>query len=164
MISNPIDYIQTVDIIKNSKEALGKFTGLDLDILSVDPKGVWFPCASKNNPQKACCKKFQSADCNKIPSDLLGNVDPGHSIGYGFGTAIALSYQTAINFQFERSITSKLERDHFPVNGSYLNSASLKTGFTSTLSERFDIDIGITTGLTTDARDYVAEVRFPYTF
>lgn len=96
--------------------------------------------------------------------DLYGNVDPGDSIGYGLGTAIALSYQTAINFQFEHSLGAKTKRDGIELNGTYANNASLKTGFTWTISEKLGVDVGLSMGLTTDAPDYVFDFRLPYTF
>ncbi|MCM8775674.1 MAG: transporter [Candidatus Omnitrophica bacterium] len=95
---------------------------------------------------------------------VFGEMDPGDSVGFGFGTAIALSYQTAINFQYEQSITSKLKRSGIPVNGSYLNSAALKAGFSWTHSEKAAIDFSLGMGLTTDAPDYIVELRFPYKF
>jgi hypothetical protein len=93
-----------------------------------------------------------------------GEVDPGDSIGYSLGTAIALSYQTAINFGYEQSVTFKMKRNKMPVNGSFLNSASLKYGFTWSISDKSSVDFSVSTGLTTDAPDYVVEVRFPYAF
>ena len=91
-------------------------------------------------------------------------VDPGDTLSYGLGTAIALSYQTAINFQLEHSVTPKTTWDGFPINGTFVNAASFKTGFTWTISEKMGVDVGLSVGLTTDAPDYVIEFRLPYTF
>lgn len=96
--------------------------------------------------------------------DGYGNVKPGDTIGYSLGSAISLSYQTAISFQFEHSVTAKSRNDNNPVNGSFLNSASLKFGFNWAASESFSTDISISHGLTTDAPDYVVEIRFPVAF
>lgn len=96
--------------------------------------------------------------------DNYGNVKPGDTIGYSLGSAISLSYQTAISFQFEHSITAKSRKDNDPVNGSFLNSASLKFGFNWATSESFSTDVSISHGLTTDAPDYVVEIRFPVAF
>ncbi len=93
-----------------------------------------------------------------------GKVKPGDTIAYSLGSAISLSYQTAISFQFEHSITAKSRKDNNPVNGSFLNSASLKFGFNWALSENFTTDVSISHGLTTDAPDYVVEIRFPVVF
>ncbi len=96
--------------------------------------------------------------------DDFGKVQPGYSIGYSLGTAIALSYQTAINFQFEHSVTSKMKKDGIQVNGSFLNSASLKSGFNWAVSEKLSVDFSVSHGLTTDSPDYVVEIGFPFTF
>lgn len=96
--------------------------------------------------------------------DGYGEVDPGDAVGYSIGTAIALSYQTAINFQLLHDITLKMKKDNVSVNGSFLNSASLKYGFTWSISERTSIDMSASHGLTTDSPDYSIEVRIPYRF
>ena len=96
--------------------------------------------------------------------DNFGELDPGDSIGYSLGTAIALSYQTAINFSFDHSVTSKLIRDKRNVPGTFINSASVKTGFTWAINERSSVDFGVSVGLTTDSPDMTVELRFPYTF
>lgn len=93
-----------------------------------------------------------------------GVVEPGDTIGYSLGTALALSYQTAINFQFEQGITSKMRKNGKYVNGSFLNAASLRYGFTWSLSEKSSVDFSVSHGLTTDAPDYIVELRFPFTF
>jgi len=94
----------------------------------------------------------------------FGTVDPGDTIGYTLGTAIALSYQTAINFSFDQSITSKLVKDKRTVDGSFLNVGNFKGGFTWAINEKSSIDFNIGIGLTKDAPDMTVEFRFPYTF
>lgn len=94
----------------------------------------------------------------------FGKVEPGNTASYSLGTAIALSYQTAITFQFQHDVTFKMKKDGRPVNGSFLNSASLKTGFNWALSKNLSVDFSVSHGLTTDAPDYTVELRFPITF
>jgi hypothetical protein len=93
-----------------------------------------------------------------------GKVAPGSSIGYSVGTGIALSYQTAINFALEQSITSKMKIDKRPIAGSFLNAADFKAGLSWSISDRSSVDVSVAMGLTADAPDYVIEVRCPYTF
>jgi hypothetical protein len=93
-----------------------------------------------------------------------GKIDPGDSIGYSLGTAIALSYQTAINFSFDHTVTSKMNRNGHDVPGSFQNAANFKSGFNWALSERASMDFAVSLGLTTDAPDMTFEVRFPYSF
>lgn len=94
----------------------------------------------------------------------FGKVDPGDTIGYTVGAAIALSYQTAINFNFEHSITTKMVKDGSPVTGSFLNAASFKTGFTWAIDEKSTIDVSASMGLTTDSPDFTFAIRLPITF
>ena len=93
-----------------------------------------------------------------------GTMDPGDTIGYGVGAAIALSYQTAINFQWEQNITTKMKQGGREVNGSFLNSATVKTGFTWSISEHVSVDFSTSVGLTTDSPDYTVMIKIPYTF
>lgn len=94
----------------------------------------------------------------------LGDINPGDSIGYSLGTAIALSYQTAINFSFNHSLTFKTERNDVEVAGSFLNVASFRTGLNWAINERSSVEVGVSLGLTPNAPDVTVEVRFPYTF
>lgn len=101
-----------------------------------------------------------------IPREFenFGEVKPGSTIGYSIGTAIALSYQTAINFSFDHSLTFKMQQAGIEVPGSFLNSANFKTGFNWSFNENASMDFSLSMGLTTDAPDYTVEVRFPYSF
>jgi len=98
-----------------------------------------------------------------VDSDY-GTIKPGDSIGYSIGTAIALSYQTAINFSFDQSLTMKMTKNGETVPNSFQNSSNFKTGFNWALSERQSVDLGVSFGLTTDSPDFTVDVRFPYLF
>ena len=93
-----------------------------------------------------------------------GKVIPGQTFGYSLGTAIALSYQTAINFSFDQSVTTKMTQGGQTVVGSFLNSANFKSGFNWSLNERSSVDFALSFGLTSDAPDFTVELRFPYVF
>lgn len=94
----------------------------------------------------------------------IGKVEPGATIGYSLGMAIALSYQTAINFSFDHSVTQKLRIAGRKVDGSFINSANVKIGANWALNERASIDFSVAFGVTDDAPDVTAEVRFPFSF
>ncbi len=95
---------------------------------------------------------------------LTGNVEPGSTIGYSLGMAIALSYQTAINFSFDHSLTQQLTINGTEVIGSYLNSANVKIGANWSINEKSSVDFSVAFGVTDDAPDVTAEVRFPFVF
>jgi len=94
----------------------------------------------------------------------FGDIQPGDTIGYSLGTAIALSYQTAINFSFDHSVTMKMEQNGMRVPGSFLNTASFKTGLNWAINDQASVDFGVSIGITNDAPDATVELRFPYTF
>ncbi len=96
--------------------------------------------------------------------DNIGEIEPGDTLGYSLGTAIALSYQTAINFSFDHSITFKTQRNNEAVSGSFLNVANFKAGLNWAISERSSVDFAVGVGLTADSPDFTVELRFPYTF
>jgi hypothetical protein len=78
--------------------------------------------------------------------------------------AIALSYQTAINFSFDHSVTQKLETAGQKVEGSFLNSANVRIGANWALNEKSSVDFSVAFGVTDDAPDVTAEIRFPFVF
>lgn len=96
--------------------------------------------------------------------DKFGLMDPGNTVSYAVGTAMALSYRTALSFQFEHSISQEMKQENNPINGTFVNAASFKAGFTWTVSENMGVDIGVSMGLTEDAPDYTLDLRLPYTF
>lgn len=93
-----------------------------------------------------------------------GDVNPGDTLGYSMGMTFALNYQTALNLQLEHNVTSKMEIDGVPVNGSFTNVASFKYGLVWSINKDFSCDVSASHGLTEDSPDMVIEVRFPYTF
>jgi hypothetical protein len=96
--------------------------------------------------------------------DNFGKIQPGGTFAYSLGLAIALSYQTAINFSFDQSITQKLKRGGTKVVGSFVNSANFKTGLNWAINERSSVDLSVAVGLTDDSPDLTVEIRFPYRF
>ncbi|MBZ0167288.1 MAG: transporter, partial [Candidatus Omnitrophica bacterium] len=94
----------------------------------------------------------------------VGDVEPGSTIGYSLGMAIALSYQTAINFSFDHSVTEKFQINDRLTEGSYLNSANVKIGANWAINERSSVDFSVAFGVTDDAPDVTAEIRFPFVF
>lgn len=96
--------------------------------------------------------------------DNIGKVEPGSTVGYSLGMAIALSYQTAINFSFDHSVTQKLQTAGQKVEGSFLNSANVRIGANWALNEKSSVDFSVAFGVTDDAPDVTAEIRFPFVF
>lgn len=96
--------------------------------------------------------------------DNYGAVQPGDTIGYSLGMALALSYKTALNFSFDQSLTQKLKRGGEAVVGSFVNAANFKAGVNWALNERASVDISTAFGLTADSPDFTVEIRVPIYF
>ncbi|MCA9394133.1 MAG: transporter [Candidatus Omnitrophica bacterium] len=96
--------------------------------------------------------------------NLIGKVEPGSTIGYSLGMAIALSYQTAINFSFDHSVTEKFKTAGREVDGSFLNSANVKIGANWSINDKSSVDFSVAFGVTDDAPDVTVDVRFPFIF
>jgi len=96
--------------------------------------------------------------------DNYGAVQPGDTIGYSLGMALALSYKTALNFSFDQSLTQKLKRGGEAVVGSFVNAANFKAGVNWALNDRASVDISTAFGLTADSPDFTVEVRVPIYF
>ncbi len=99
---------------------------------------------------------------------FLEKVYPGNTLSLNFGFAYALSYNFSMNFQFAQDYTfhTKVLADgvkHEVIN-STLNSATFKIGTGWALSSKSSLNMGVSLGLTTDAPDYVLEIRVPYRF
>ncbi len=94
----------------------------------------------------------------------LGDIKPGDVIGYSIGTAIALSYQTAINFSFDNSVVMKTVRNGVTVLDSFVNTANFRTGLNWAIDERKSVNVSVSLGLTKDSPDVTVDVGVPISF
>lgn len=94
----------------------------------------------------------------------FGDVDPGDTVSYNLGAAIALNYQTAMNFQVEQDITGSVVMNGNTVPGSFTNNAIFKIGLIYSISKDLAVDVSGGIGLTEDSPDFTMELRVPYTF
>ncbi len=94
----------------------------------------------------------------------LGDIKPGDSIGYSLGTAIALSYQTAINFSFDNSVVMKTRRNGVNVLDSFVNVANFRTGLNWAIDERKSVNLSVSFGLTKDSPDVTVDIGVPISF
>ena len=98
-------------------------------------------------------------------------IDPGNSIGYNLGVALALSIDLAINFRFEQRFVSSTEtRSLQPgvingeVPGSRLNVATAYAGVTWAIARNVSMDLSVGVGLTEDTPDVSVHLAFPIRF
>jgi hypothetical protein len=120
--------------------------------------------AAKSSDPAVIFSSLTYAHSFKRNIDGQGEMAPGDTIGYSLGAAIALSYQTAINFSFDHSVTFKTKRNGRVIKGTFLNVANLKIGFNWSIDENTSVDVAVSAGLTEDAPDVTAMVSVPIKF
>ncbi len=98
-------------------------------------------------------------------------INPGNSIGYNLGVALALSIDLALNFRFEQRFVSSTEtRSLQPgvingeVPGSTLNVATAYAGVTWAIARNVSMDLSVGVGLTEDTPDVSVHIAFPIRF
>jgi hypothetical protein len=98
------------------------------------------------------------------PRTVKTDLQPGDTISFGLGVALALNSQFSISFSFSDSITFRSEREGRKIDDSDQNSAQFTTGFTLALRRGFAVDFRGSIGLTPDAPSFVFTLGFPMTF
>jgi hypothetical protein len=90
--------------------------------------------------------------------------DPGNSVQFNLGFALALNSQLSVNFGFSDRIVFESKQDGRKISGSNLHIAQFNTGFTLALRPRLTLDISGGFGLTPDAPDFTLGMSMPMTF
>jgi hypothetical protein len=98
------------------------------------------------------------------PRTVKADLQPGDTISFGLGVALALNSQFSINFSFSDSITFKSQRSGRKIDDSQQNVAQFTTGFTLALRRGLAVDFRGGIGLTPDAPDFVFTLALPMTF
>jgi len=99
------------------------------------------------------------------------HIEPGDSIGYNVGIALALSIDLSINFRLEQRFVFATETDSLQagvingeVPGSTLNVATAFAGVTWALARNVSMDFSVGVGLTEDSPDVTVHIAFPIRF
>ena len=103
--------------------------------------------------------------------EFESTINPGETIGYNLGIAIALSIDVALSFRFEQrfvSTTSISSQQVGVINGdvpgSKLNVANAYAGITWALARNVSMDLSVGVGLTEDSPDVSIYLAFPIRF
>jgi hypothetical protein len=103
--------------------------------------------------------------------EFESTINPGETIGYNLGIAIALSIDVALSFRFEQrfvSTTSISSQQVGVINGdvpgSKLNVANAYAGVTWALARNVSMDLSVGVGLTEDSPDVSIYLAFPIRF
>jgi hypothetical protein len=106
-----------------------------------------------------------------IPRDVgeqgrmdFGEIDPGDSIEYSFGTSFALNEKLSMSFSFDQRFTGKTKQNGVEVVGSDATVAGLTIGGFYTISEKVSLTLSLGLGLTEDSPDVTLRLRVPLYF
>lgn len=99
-----------------------------------------------------------------VPSVTTAELDPGDSLNFGFGFALALNSRLSVNFSFSNQITFDAKQNGRTVSDSTINSAQFSSGFTLALRPQMSLDVSGSFGLTDDAPDFSLGMSLPMTF
>jgi hypothetical protein len=89
-------------------------------------------------------------------------LDPGDSIGFNVGLAVALNPETSINFALDERFTGRTRAAGANLLGSTQRNGVFRVGFTYALSKNYFVDMGVGIGLTTDSPDLQASIAVPF--
>jgi hypothetical protein len=88
-------------------------------------------------------------------------IDPGDTIGFNMGLAVALNPETSINFQWEHRFINQTTFDDVGLPGSSATPGLFRVGLSYALARNYFLDLGVGIGLTEDAPDMQATVAVP---
>ncbi len=101
-----------------------------------------------------------------IGSEKIGNVDPGDSVGFSLGLALAineeLSFTVGYQHDFIQETTTESNGKDF--SSTALDVGSLLLGTTLRLSDRAGLNLNAALGITEDAPDVQITLSVPYRF
>lgn len=93
-----------------------------------------------------------------------GHINPGDTIGFNFGGALALNQEASFNIAWDQRYTRNTELNGMRVPGSFLSEGTLKLGTTLMYAPQRVIDVSMGIGLTRDSPDFMFTVNFPFRF
>ena len=98
---------------------------------------------------------------NRSSSELIGRFDPGDSLGFSLGMAIALNLNSSLSFSYDQQSTRRTHIDGVAVPGSYLTTGVFTVGTSFAISDSLATDLSLGIGVTEDSPDVQLSVSFP---
>lgn len=89
-----------------------------------------------------------------VPQAVQTTIQPGDSLFFSLGAAVALTGQVSLNFSFSDLITFHTKQNGQSIAGSSTNIGQFNTGFTLGLSRSVSLDFSGTIGITPDAPSF----------
>lgn len=100
---------------------------------------------------------------NMRTDEEIGNVDPGDSLGLSWGLGISLNERTSISLGYSHKHVLKSKIDGAKINGSELDIGQLLIGYSFNYSQRTNLNLSLSIGVTDDAPDMRLDFRLPIT-
>ncbi|MCM0612965.1 hypothetical protein KFJ24_10830 [Marinobacter sediminum] len=99
---------------------------------------------------------------NLATDEAFGRFDPGDSIGFSLGMAIALNLNSSLSFAYDHQFTRRSSVNSRPVPGSYLTTGVLSAGSSYVFSDSVSMDVSIGVGVTVDSPDVQLGFSLPF--
>ncbi len=94
----------------------------------------------------------------------FGVINPGDSVEYSLGLALALTERASINFSLQNIFTFQTRQNSVRIRESEVNSSSFLVGSSFRFSKRYSLSISVGIGLTADSPDYQIHFSLPLSF
>jgi len=90
------------------------------------------------------------------------DLEPGDTMGFNMGLAVALNPETSINFQWDERFTGHSKINGENALGSSTRLGVFRVGLTYALARDYFVDIGVGIGITSDTPDVQGTISFPF--
>lgn len=98
---------------------------------------------------------------NLATSEEIGRFDPGNSIGFSLGMAIALNLNSSLSFSYDQQFTRRSRLNGEEVPGSYLTTGTFTVGGSIAMSDSLTADLSLGIGVTEDSPDILLGASLP---
>jgi hypothetical protein len=101
-----------------------------------------------------------------IGGSEIGEVDPGDSVGIGFGMGFSVNEDLSFNLGYSHNFIFETtqEIDGVTVEGESFDVGALNFGVSLAVAQNYRVSAGVQVGVTEDAPDVVLSVRVPIGF
>ncbi len=94
-----------------------------------------------------------------------GTIDPGDSINASLGMGFSINDKTSFSLGYSHSVVSKTKQNGAAyANSQILQVGSTTLGYSYQINDRVGVNFNVATGVTDDAPDMQATIRFPIKF
>ena len=94
--------------------------------------------------------------------ERIGTFEPGYSLGFNLGMAIALNLNTALSLSYDQKFTMKSSFDNNEIPGSYSTTGVFSVGSTYSVTDTLTIDFSLGIGVTSDSPDVLFRISLPW--